>query len=733
MNAAAFGSKDTGLFFFWGGIGMLGNKCLFIKRSVRGIALFLAILVTLQGMSVTLHAAEMNPELPEVESSGGGEGAPSSGGSTPAESSAGGSTPSVVEHVMNKGDEVIAGPGWSIGESAAGGASTGSGEGGGASTGSAEGGGAPSGSAATGGGAASGGTASGGGAASGGAASGSNAASGGAVSGNATDDPTAGAAPDTAAGMTPKTALTDDGNAVLLSAAADNGGGANGKGTGVATKAPAAALPDPDVIPAAPAALVYAPDGAQKTDTARQADPIVTGHYDLTGIIRVRTEEIDPGQTLFEVLNGNVTFRKEYTGDDGYTGYRYFVHGDGTHFFLIHTAWETDHSPVFVIGDKGTLPLAVTFGAQTPTDTGIKTAIHVAGEGIRDGSLTVTLKKGGTKDADGAQKIKLTDGTFREDGRYIAWAILPKELLGEEGVYALTATVKNANGEEAEKVMMYLVDRTGSLFLLDEATARLVAGHYTNKPPRIVLMHEGYERIARRALTMAWNGAVKTLREGESYRMRTTLHEGRYRDTYVIDAEQFQRDGLYGIGLYAEDAGTPLTSRDSDALIDFELDREAPVIVVPDIESGAVIHAAVYDLLIQLSDNCALRHIEITGDGEVLLEKELLFAGASDRIDLRLEESATKRLIAMTLQDAAGNEAVSRLEGILISSDALDPVPVESGIGSGTGSLLGVWKHVTGRTGIMIALFAVMTVAILSGSVVLHARVRRGRETGTDR
>ena len=273
-------------------------------------------------------------------------------------------------------------------------------------------------------------------------------------------------------------------------------------------------------------------------------------------------------------------------------------------------------------------------------------------------------------------------GVFYRDGQFVTETITDWEEteipdgrrvtvknLAEDGIYTVTCRLTDKAGNaftqvtlydqdgkpyemartEADTLLTFSVNRRGSAYSIDEATAQLVSDYYVQRVNRDVVIHEtNTDPISAHTVTL--NG--KELAEGSDYRVEHTGGEGEWNFyTYTVRKELFEAEGAYSVVISSTDrAGNATFSDLKGVAVKFVVDRTAPVVAVSGMETDGRYQTELQTVtLVPTDDGGALRSLTVLlvdEEGGVLRElvklegdalEEALAAG-DGKITFALEE-----------------------------------------------------------------------------------------------
>ena len=517
---------------------------------------------------------------------------------------------------------------------------------------------------------------------------------------------------------------------------------------------PLASVPE-DVVPEVPAQPVQEPvlwktgtqnilfDAFLDPDTKEtvDAEKVMFTQNGLTGTIRIRKDKMRKKREPFRVLDGKVSFDmmgEETVNGETYVVYQFSAEGQGANWFAVDTKEETIYSPWIVVEDLSWRkapkpapaaeeePIVIVDAGIVQTSGGgsfaVVPEVLIGGERIDPDSVAITVQ-GETAPAQSVDMMSLDTSA---SGSYHIVQSEPVEVKDKKGQrYEVKVTATDVKGREVSGSLQYLTDDLGSVYLPDAATNRLLTSHYTNNPPRIGLTQMSKVQLRKQEITIAGNGTITKLMQGESYTVREEETESGWSYTYLIDELNFMSDGLYSIDIYTETVdGGAESSRSAGIEIDFVLDETMPAVLTDGIESDSVYAADKHIITVWVSDNTdVVRAVFYNDDTEVAFFSAEAIEALNGQLDVTLREDDVPHTIRIEVEDAAGNITTTVFNNVLISSDGSLPDLYESGIGLTDRSLSG--GRSVGRAVLWMAALAALTSSVLFGTSFLRKKVRK--------
>ena len=298
-------------------------------------------------------------------------------------------------------------------------------------------------------------------------------------------------------------------------------------------------------------------------------------------------------------------------------------------------------------GGKGKLGFTL-----SATDTNLDIAEFViTGSFYRDGEfVTEVVQLGEIKDIpDGKQ---LVVDNLPEDGIYtVRCKAVDKagNAYEEVTLYDKDGKAYTAAKTAADDLVSFSVNRKGSAYSIDDATAQLVEHYYVQRVNNdVVLVEINTDEVKEHTVTL--NG--KELTEGVDYTVTVEGGKGEWHKyTYRVNAALFEAEGSYSVVVSSTDMADNATFSDVKGVgVKFVVDRTAPVVTVSGMETdGRYQTERQLVTLVPTDDGGALRSLVVNlvdEDGNVVQELVNLEGEAFDKA---LEENDGK--ITFTLDE----------------------------------------------------------------------------------
>lgn len=285
-------------------------------------------------------------------------------------------------------------------------------------------------------------------------------------------------------------------------------------------------------------------------------------------------------------------------------------------------------------------------------------SLFIALEGIHNGA--VDLERDITF-FDGGQSIKFHDFPRKEE---------------MDDLYRLTAGIKDLAGNETEKTVLFSVNRYGSVYVLDQATAAWLSpkpddSTCIRQERRVGVQEYNVDEIQEYSITVNRDGELTVLEENMDFAVRKSGDGTQWKVChYIINAENFSMEGNYRITISsrdtAENSMTNETVKKGEGKrlpLSFTIDKTAPTVVVSGIRDGGQYRASSRTLTIDAKDNIALERVSVTiGNRRRTYEAKEL-RESEGIIETEIFGAANWQKVEITAEDAAGNQLGQKKPG----------------------------------------------------------------------
>lgn len=283
-----------------------------------------------------------------------------------------------------------------------------------------------------------------------------------------------------------------------------------------------------------------------------------------------------------------------------------------------------------------------------------KSSIHLDLVGARNGKIDVSQKYSISEDG---KKLTL------EDFEYVP------EM---DDVYTLTITATDMAGNKSTKTIKFSINRFGSSYefgdTLNEINEKFVK---VVKGIKFFEINVDELKVDSIKVTLTINGVPKTLEKGKDYTFKKVQDSGAWNKyEYVLNDELFSEDGTYVITVSSVDMAenvNEISNKEKGDGIKFGVDTVAPIIVALNLENDNFYKANSYEALISIKDNLAISGAAAWVDGKSVQ----MSSTDSETYTFTIAESNNPQNIEIRAVDQAGNEAVARVDHVLVSGNIL--------------------------------------------------------------
>lgn len=311
----------------------------------------------------------------------------------------------------------------------------------------------------------------------------------------------------------------------------------------------------------------------------------------------------------------------------------------------------------------------------------------VENESANNGTVIPVVKYSDTNIDNSAVKITLVGanrgnvkllGSYADihNGKVFTFADFAHEQEIDD-IYTLSASLTDKAGNTTAKSIQFSVNRFGSTYALDEASAAQNK-NYVQTSSDIVVTETNPDALENIKITLFKNNQTVVLKEGTDYDMSVSGGDGKwYRYVYTIAKSNFAEDGVYRLSLHSEDAAGNVAENTLDTKefeINFGVDATLPTIHVNNLESGETYAVETLSVLMSIADNLRLSKVRV-----VLDEKEIA-TWTGDELDAIIEEggnfsfdiagdSTEAHTVQIIATDAAGNEYTEEITDFYVTTN----------------------------------------------------------------
>ena len=244
-----------------------------------------------------------------------------------------------------------------------------------------------------------------------------------------------------------------------------------------------------------------------------------------------------------------------------------------------------------------------------------------------------------------------------------------------DDIYTMEATVYDLAGNSSEAMVIFSVNRFGSVYTFDEATEALIGengSYYTKEPQDLVITETNVDTLEFEEITMNMNGKLTTLKEGVDYTVKATGSDVTWKQyTYTIKAANFIEEGKYILTIYSEDRATNVSDNNTKGKkVEFVIDKTSPSVLISGVETDGQYRTNVQNMTIDIDDNVLVSTLKVVIDGVETIFDGTQIAEADGKIVVGVHAKNHAQNIEVTVIDAAGNAASQQLTNVRVNANA---------------------------------------------------------------
>lgn len=237
-----------------------------------------------------------------------------------------------------------------------------------------------------------------------------------------------------------------------------------------------------------------------------------------------------------------------------------------------------------------------------------------------------------------------------------------------DDLYTLTVSTTDLAGNVTTQTITFSVNRFGSVYDLSEVEDML--GKYLPQEKDIVVTETNVDSLKLEDLRikLTKNGTPVDLVEGVDFEVEVIGGDGEWSQyRYIIKSELFADDGRYSIAFYSVDAAGNINENideDKGAEISFGIDKNLPVVVPVDFESGVQYAVELKTVSVEIKDNLVLEDVKIYLNGS-----EVAYRVEGENYIFDIPELNSTQDVVIVAVDAAGNVLELPIEDFLVSTN----------------------------------------------------------------
>ena len=239
-----------------------------------------------------------------------------------------------------------------------------------------------------------------------------------------------------------------------------------------------------------------------------------------------------------------------------------------------------------------------------------------------------------------------------------------------DSIYTVTVKAEDKAENQTSETLVFSVNRFGSTYVFDENTL-ILANTYINKPVDIILHEINADTLLmdKTRIQVIRDAEITELTRDKDYTVECTGGEENWYDyKYTIKSENFADDAAYQVVILSEDAAGNRNANsieEKSALLKFGVDQTPPKCVPVNIESGGAYRTDSLEAEILCEDNTMLTSLDVYVNEE-LINDVIKVENGTCRFNLSASDDVQN--VKVVLSDIAGNEGVTNVDNILIST-----------------------------------------------------------------
>lgn len=245
---------------------------------------------------------------------------------------------------------------------------------------------------------------------------------------------------------------------------------------------------------------------------------------------------------------------------------------------------------------------------------------------------------------------------------------------GMDDLYTMNATVYDLAGNSSEASVTFSVNRFGSVYTFDDATAALIGEngkYYTNEEQDIVITETNVDTLEFKEITCNLNGQLVTLAEGEDYTVEVSGSDASWKQyIYTLNKSNFTEEGTYLLTIYSEDRAANISDNSSKGMkIEFVVDKTNPSVLVSGVVDGEQYRENSREVTIDVQDNIRMAEVRINVNGMEQVYTAAQIAEANGKLVFTIDSANNWQSMKITAYDAAGNvQTIEEIQFLITSN-----------------------------------------------------------------
>lgn len=269
-----------------------------------------------------------------------------------------------------------------------------------------------------------------------------------------------------------------------------------------------------------------------------------------------------------------------------------------------------------------------------------------------------------------------------KDSRNVEYDVFPKTR-EKDDVYTLTVHIEDLAGNWSEEEYVFSVNRFGSTFGVDKATAELIENYYTSIEQDVVITEVNVDHLEQEEITISFNGEPRTLKKNRDYQITAQGDQATWKSyTYTIYKKNFEKEGQYTVSIFSKDKAQNQSDNNVQNLeIAFAVDKTSPSIVVTELEDGGVYTENELTFRMDIKDNMCLEgaSLIINGVEAAYYDSDEL----TNAVSYKLSETKEPMNIIIRATDMVGNTSEKRFSSIILGQEIKIIEEEEAALSSG--------------------------------------------------
>ncbi|MCD8366132.1 MAG: hypothetical protein LUC83_10080 [Clostridiales bacterium] len=369
---------------------------------------------------------------------------------------------------------------------------------------------------------------------------------------------------------------------------------------------------------------------ARYFDAARTATVTVTEHnFDVSRVVFSQTASLDGNSITVPAVswqnNGDVHTATIYYGSDG----------DYTFEVEMADMAGNESGAADYGGSVAANDFTVDLSIEKPIVTGVENGMsykddvipEITFSDINFSSYEITLlrtrREEHNVDVTDEFITEITTDSYGGSAEFDTF----EKIQGNDGIYALTVTIRDMAGNEETESVVFTVNRFGSVYVFNLALVNLQDAYVQSVDEELVITEYNPDKLVEGSLK------IEVAKDGTpasevAYEVNQAVNEyaevgdsGWYQYEYTIDASNFREDGIYRISVSSEDeAGNfPETSNYDECEVLFCVDTIAAEITAVSGLEESIVNAESVDVNFEVFDAIGLKSITVYLDGRECL------------------------------------------------------------------------------------------------------------------